>query len=48
MKDSGEFMVEISNFQSVSEMISKIDKRIIELGEDNMKIKKGIFKSLFD
>ncbi|XP_013632758.1 PREDICTED: uncharacterized protein LOC106338284 [Brassica oleracea var. oleracea] len=42
MKDSGEFMVEISNFQSVSEMISKIDKRIIELGEDNMKIKKAM------
>ncbi|RID80217.1 hypothetical protein BRARA_A02896, partial [Brassica rapa] len=40
MKDSGEFMVEISNLQSVSEMISRIEKRMIELGEDNMKIKK--------
>ncbi|CAF2154053.1 hypothetical protein HID58_003027 [Brassica napus] len=41
-KDSGEFMVEISNLQSVSEMISRIEKRMIELGEDNMKIKKAM------
>lgn len=41
-------MVEILNFQLVLEMILRIEKCMIEFGEDNMKIKKGIFKFLFD